>query len=106
MRLLRLILTCTLVAAVPALAQGQRARLLVTVADTTGAVIPEAKVSVVGLEEATKVVAVQPVQTSAVGVATLSGLVTGRYTIVAEFSGFEPGMLRDVRIRTGDNKHI
>ena len=107
MRLLRLILIFALLApAVPAFAQGPRGRLLVTIADTTGAVIPDAKVSVVGLEEATKVVAVQPVQTSAVGVATLSGLVPGRYTIVAEFSGFDPGMLRDVRIRTGDNKHI
>ena len=107
MRLLRLILICTAVAcAAPTFAQGPRGRLLVTVADTTGAVIPDAKVSVVGLEEATKVVAIQPVQTSAVGVATLSGLVPGRYTIVAEFSGFEPGTLRDVRIRAGDNKHI
>src|SRR2546425_8625981 len=107
MRLLRLILICTaLASAAPAFAQGPRGRLLVTVADTTGAVIPDAKVSVVGLEEATRAVAFPPVQTSAVGVAALSGLVAGRYTIVAEFSGFEPGMLRDVRIRTGDNKHI
>ena len=28
----------------------------------------------------------------------------GRYTIGAEFPGFEPGSLRDVRVRTGDNK--
>ena len=32
----------------------QRGRLLVTVADTTGAVIPDAKVSLVGLEDATR----------------------------------------------------
>jgi hypothetical protein len=88
-------------------AQARRdGRLLITVADPSGAVIPNAKVSVVGLEDATKAAAVAPVQTSPQGVATLAGLPLGRYTIVAEFSGFELGMLKDVRVRAGDNKHI
>jgi hypothetical protein len=93
----------------PALGQSQQAqqgRLLVTVADTTGAVIPDAKVSLVGLEDTTRAVTGQPVQTSGEGVATLPGLRPGRYTIVAEFNGFETAMLRDVRVRPGDNKHI
>ena len=47
--------TLVLVAlATPVSAQGQRGRLVVTVADTTGAVIPNAKVTVLGLEDATK----------------------------------------------------
>jgi hypothetical protein len=81
-------------------------RLLVTVADPSGGVIPDAKVSVVGLDDATKAATIAPVQTSPQGVATISGLVPGRYSIVAEFSGFELGLLRDVRVRAGDNKHI
>jgi hypothetical protein len=90
-----------------ALAQARRdGRLLVTVADPSGAVIPNAKVSLVGLEDATKAATIAPVQTSGQGVATIAGLVPGRYSIVAEFSGFELGMLRDVRVRIGDNKHI
>jgi carboxypeptidase family protein len=92
-------------------AQGQNSarrdgRLLVTVADPSGAVIPNAKVSVVGLDEAMKAATIAPVQTSSQGIATLSGLVPGRYSIVAEFPGFELGLLRDVRVRPGDNRHI
>jgi hypothetical protein len=90
-----------------AFAQARRdGRLLVTVADPSGAVIPSAKVTVVGLDDATKAAAIPPVQTSAQGVATIAGLVPGRYSIVAEFSGFQLGLLRDVRVRVGDNKHI
>ena len=88
-------------------AQARRdGRLLITVADPSGAVIPNAKVSVVGQDDATKAIAIAPVQTSAQGVATIAGLAPGRYAIVAEFSGFELGMLKDVRVRAGDNKHI
>jgi hypothetical protein len=89
-----------------AMAQGQRGRLLVTVADVTGAVIPDAKVSVVGLEDTTKAVSHPPVQSSGEGVATFTGLVPGRYSIVAEFPAFEMGLVRDVRVRAGDNKHV
>ena len=38
------------------------------------------------------------------GVATVPGLKPGRYTIKAEFSGFDAGELGDVRLRAGDNK--
>ena len=30
----------------------------------------------------------------------------GRYSITAEFPGFELGLLRDIRINRGDNKHV
>src|SRR5690349_16847824 len=79
-------------------AQARRdARLLVTVADPSGAVIPNAKVTVTGQEDSTKATVIAPVQTSAQGVATIGGLLPGRYAIVAEFSGFELGMLKDIR---------
>ena len=109
MRFRRLLLLIALILPVPvtpARAQAPRGRLLVTVADTTGAVIPNAKVTVLGLEDATKAAAVAPGQTSPEGTATIPGLALGRYTIVAEFSGFDVGYLRDVRVRAGDNKHI
>src|SRR5262245_33253613 len=88
-------------------AQARReGRLLVTVADPSGAIVPNAKVSVVALDATSRSEPIVPVQTSAQGIATISGLPPGRYSIVAEFPGFELGLLRDVRVRAGDNKHI
>src|SRR5918996_3475146 len=103
MRVIRaLVFLAALVTAVTASAQGARGRLMVTVADTTAAVIPDAKVTVVALDDANKGAPIAPVQTSREGVAIFTGLATGRYSIVAEFSGFEMGLLRDVPVRTGD----
>ena len=90
----------------PASAQPARTgRLLVTVADQTGAIIPTATVTVAGIDEATKA-AVPPVKSSEQGVAAIEGLLPGRYTVQAEFEGFEPGILKDVRVRPGDNKQL
>ena len=36
----------------------------------------------------------------------MGALKPGRYQIRAEFEGFEPGELKDVRLRAGDNKHV
>lgn len=95
-------LTCLLPA--PATAQGARGRLLVTVIDTTGAVLPDATVRIVGLEPATSVAAIAPVKAAAAGVATLTNLVPGRYAIEAEFPGFIKGVVKETRIRSGDNR--
>src|SRR5690349_12993027 len=84
----------------------QRGRLIVTVADTSGAVVPDASVAVVGLDAATKAVTVPPAKTTDKGAATFEGLVLGRYSIRAEFPGFELGLLRDIKVNRGDNKHI
>lgn len=81
-------------------------RLIITVADQTGAVIPNATVTIAGEEAATKSATVAPAQTTEQGVATLAGLPPGRYTIQAEFTGFETAILKDVRVRTGDNKQV
>ena len=83
-----------------------RSRLVVTVSDPSGAVIPDATVTVVGLDDATKNSAVAPIKTVANGMATFADLATGRYAIKAEFPGFDVGLLRDVRLNRGDNKHI
>ena len=90
-----------------ALAQPPRdGTLLLTVVDQTRSVIPAATVTVTGLEDATKAAAIAPTPTSNQGVATIAGLKPGRYMIQAEFAGFQPGILKDVRIRAGENKHV
>jgi len=93
-------------AALPLHAQGTRARAIVTVVDQSGAVVPEATVTLVGLEDATKAVAIQPAKTSDKGLATIDNVAPGRYSIQAEFPGFELGFLRDVRLRSGESKHV
>src|SRR4029453_8627589 len=40
------------------------------------------------------------------GVVTLDGLRPGRYRVQGEFPGFEIGVLPEVRVRRGDNKHV
>ena len=83
-----------------------RSKLIVTVSDPSGAIIPDATVTVVGLEETSKAVAVPPAKTLTNGSVTFEGLVPGRYSIGAEFAGFDAGLLRDVRVNRGDNKHV
>src|SRR5205823_2895517 len=80
------------------------ARLAITVADPSGAVIPNATVTIVDAADPSKMF--KPAATTDKGVALFEGLTPGRYTVRAEFAGFEPGTLKDVRVRAGDNKHI
>jgi hypothetical protein len=91
-----------------ATAQSQPAegRLVITVVDTTAAVIQGAAVTVTGVDDATKSVAPATVQTTDKGVAFAPGLRLGRYSVRAEFPGFEPGLLKEVRVRAGDNRHV
>jgi Carboxypeptidase regulatory-like domain/TonB dependent receptor-like, beta-barrel len=93
-------------AALPLHAQTNRARAIVTVVDQSGAVVPDATVTLVGLDDATKANTIAPAKTSDKGVATLENLTPGRYAIHADFPGFEQGLLKDIRLRTGDNKHV
>jgi hypothetical protein len=82
------------------------ATLRVTVVDQTGAVIVGAPVTVTGVENATSAVTPAPVKTVDTGIATVSGLTPGRYTIQAEFPGFETRRLTDIRVRAGENKQV
>jgi hypothetical protein len=96
-------------AAGPAAAQTQpapaRGKLQVTVADPSGAMIPGAKVTVVGQDDAARAAMdIAPVLTTQLGAAEVEGLAPGRYTIQAEFPGFETVQVRDFRVRAGDNK--
>lgn len=90
-----------------ALAQaGREARVIVSVVDPTGGLIPGATVTLVGLEAATKAAPIAPVRTSDKGVATIERVPLGRYSIQAEFSGFDLGLVRDIRITAGENKRV
>ena len=103
-----LVSLCVLVvSAVPARAQAARqGRLLVTVVDATSAVIPGAVVRLVGIDDTTKKLQFEPAKTSDKGIATFERLPLGRYSVQSEFPGFQMGLLRDLRVRAGDNRHV
>jgi hypothetical protein len=82
------------------------AKLLITVVDTTGGVLPNATVTIVGTEPATKAATLEAVKSDDKGQATVDKLVPGRYTVRAEFAGFTPAELKDLRLRAGDNKQV
>ena len=94
-------------AARPMLAQAPRdARVQVTVVDQTGGVVPGATVRLTGLETATQAQTVAPGTTGESGIATLERVTPGRYSITAEFPGFDLGLVRDIRVRAGDSRHV
>ncbi len=96
-----------LIGVVPAGAQAPReTRALVTVVDATGAVLQGATVTMTGTDAATKAGTSVTAAASDRGLATIGPLKPGRYQIKAEFAGFAPGELKDVRLRAGDNKHV
>lgn len=90
----------------PLFAQAARARIVVTVVDPSGAVIPDASVTLVALDPAASGTSMAPVKTTDKGIATIENLAPGRYSVTASFPGFELGLLKDVRLRSGDNKHV
>src|ERR1700741_2544171 len=87
-------------------APAQAGTLVVTIVDSTGAVLPGATVVVTGIEATNKAIVIEPVKATDQGVATIAKLAPGRYSVKAEFSGFETRMLPDVRIRNGNNKQV
>jgi hypothetical protein len=81
----------------------RNATVTVTVVDQTGAIIQNATVTLTSLDAPSTAIA--PVKTNEKGVASLTGLAPGRYSIQAEFPGFQTQVLKEVRVRPGDNKH-
>jgi hypothetical protein len=82
------------------------ARLLVTVLDPSNALVPGATVTLTGLQDVTKQSPVAPLTSSEKGQALFADLVPGRYSIQASFPGFESGLLREVTLRRGENRHV
>jgi hypothetical protein len=94
-------LTVVTVRNVPAFAQTPRdTSVRVVVSDQTGAVIINAKVT---LQPTDPTGAAVEGVTDERGEAVFSGLSAGRYAIRAEFPGFEPRTLDEVRVRAGSN---
>jgi hypothetical protein len=84
----------------------QDGRLIVTVVDSSGAVVRGAAVTVTALDDGARAAALAPFTSGTLGVATVEGLLPGRYRVQAEFPGFEIGVLPEVRVRRGENKHV
>ena len=80
--------------------------LVVTVVDSTGAVLPGATVTVTGIEAANKPAAIEPVKAAEQGIATITRLAPGRYSVKAEFAGFETRTIPEVRVRNGNNRQV
>ena len=90
--------------AAEAFAQGDRsATLTVTVLDESRAVIPSAQVTVSGIEPANKSITMTAA-TDTQGQAKFDKVSAGRYSVTAEFSGFQTKSLPEVRIRSGENR--
>jgi hypothetical protein len=88
-------------------AQAERdATLLVTVLDETRGVLPTATVTLAGVDANTKSVAGRTAQANQQGQVTFDNILPGRYSITAEFSGFQTRTLTDVRIRSGGNRQV
>ena len=88
-----------------AVAQPKPAKLLLTVVDQTGAVIPNAVVTATRTGDSAKTV-IGPVKSNDAGLATLDGLTPGAYDIQAEFPGFQTRLMQNIRLRAGDNKQV
>jgi hypothetical protein len=102
------VILCVLcLAAADAFAQVERnATLLVTVLDETRGVLPGATVTLAGIDPSNKAAAIEPALTSQQGQVKFGNLAPGRYSISAEFSGFQRRTLPDVRIRSGENRQV
>jgi len=82
------------------------AALRVTVLDPSNAIIVGATVTVTGAEPATSAQKVPETKSAENGIATFTGLAPGRYTIQADFPGFETRLLQEVRLRSGENRQV
>lgn len=80
--------------------------LRVTVVDQTNAIVVGATVTVTGADETTRAATIAPVKTTDAGVAIIPALPPGRYTIQAEFPGFDTRVMTDVRVRNGENRQV
>ena len=107
MRKLVTLVFCIGLWAASALAQGPAtATLHVTVLDETRGVLPGASVTLAGTEAGNKAVVIAPALASPQGQVKFENLAPGRYSLTAEFSGFQTRTLPEVRIRSGENKQV
>jgi len=103
MKTLAVALVVCLAAATTAFAQAS-ARLRIVVKDPSGAVIPNATIHVAPADGTAGEPAAPSAKTDGEGAATVADLRPGRYSVTAEFPGFETRTLDDIRLRSGDNR--
>jgi hypothetical protein len=97
------LLSVLLVSFSPAVfAQVDRATLVGTVSDRTGAVVPGATVEILGADTGFRRV----VQTTGNGTYTFPQLPIGSYALTITQSGFRPVTVNDVRLGVGDNRTL
>jgi hypothetical protein len=98
---------CLLLPGIAAAQDVRPARVQVTVVDSTGGVLPDAAVTLTGLEPANRIDVPLQARTNDKGIAVFEAARPGRYSISATFPGFEVGLLRDVRMRPGtESRHV
>ncbi|MCL4402820.1 MAG: TonB-dependent receptor, partial [Acidobacteria bacterium] len=85
-----------------AFAQVDRATLVGTVTDPSGAVVPGAKVEITAPDTGSH----RQVQTGPSGTYTFAGLPIGSYTVTASQQGFKTLVVNDVRLQVGDNRTL
>ena len=78
--------------------------LHIVVKDPSGAVIPNAVVRIAGTDPLTTGTVLPAVASDGQGVATAADVPVGRYSVTAEFPGFEARTITDVRVKAGDNR--
>ena len=69
-------------------------------------ILPNAVVTITHQDDAAKTQTLKPATASATGIATFEGLMPGLYTIQATFPGLDPGTVKDVRLKSGDNQEL
>ncbi len=84
------------------LAQVDRATLVGTVTDATGAVVPGAKVEVVAQDTGFR----RQAQTNASGAYSLPALPIGNYTVTVSLTGFKKSTITEVRLGVGDTRTL
>ena len=92
----------TLFVAAPLAAQNPNASLGGTVADPSGAVLPNTAITVTGLETGVSIKAI----TNASGVYEFPSLQEGRYRLTAELKGFQTGVYTPVVLDLGANVRL
>jgi hypothetical protein len=80
--------------------------LLVTVLDETRGVLPGASVTFAAIDPSNRGAAAATAPTNQQGQVRFENLTPGRYTLTAEFSGFQTRTVPDVRIRSGENRQV
>jgi hypothetical protein len=89
-----------LVLFLPAALFGQgtsRGTLVGTVTDSTGAVVPDVKITITNIDTGIE----QSLTTGDVGVYTVPNLSVGNYTVTAELSGFKQAVVENIRLEVG-----